>query len=161
MHAVYTGDVYDGRFSLSADINGDIRRVVQIDCLICGEPFLSRLDNLKRGKGLTCSRSCAGTLGARNRNKKYGLTGESNPNWRGGVSANPYRYKKRQMDRYPEKVKARKKVYHALQSGKLERQSCENCGSTESVQAHHENYARPLDVAWLCSDCHRQQHQTK
>ena len=109
MHAVYTGDVYDGRFSLSADINGDIRRVVQIDCLICGEPFLSRLDNLKRGKGLTCSRSCAGTLGARNRNKKHGLTGESNPNWRGGVSANPYRYKKRQVDRYPEKVKARKK----------------------------------------------------
>ena len=103
MHAVYTGDVYDGRFSISADINGDIRRVVQIDCLICGEPFPSRLDNLKRGKGLTCSRSCAGTLGARNRNKKHGLTGESTSNWRGGVSANPYRYKKRQMDRYPGK----------------------------------------------------------
>lgn len=65
------------------------------------------------------------------------------------------------MDRYPDKVAARKLVYQAVQSGELEREPCEECGSTENVQAHHEDYSRPLDVTWLCFSCHQKLHMER
>lgn len=36
---------------------------------------------------------------------------------------------------------------------------CEKCGSTGSIDAHHENYYKPLDVVWLCKDCHGARHR--
>jgi hypothetical protein len=38
--------------------------------------------------------------------------------------------------------------------GKLVPLPCEVCGSTE-VEMHHPNYARPLDVVWLCKKHHQ------
>lgn len=46
----------------------------------------------------------------------------------------------------------------AIQSGKLVRQPCEVCGKTSYVDAHHDDYSRPLDVRWLCRSHHRQHH---
>lgn len=34
---------------------------------------------------------------------------------------------------------------------------CENCGAEDLIyplEAHHNNYAEPLDVEWLCRSCH-------
>ena len=44
----------------------------------------------------------------------------------------------------------------AIQLGVLVRQPCEVCGS-EKVQAHHTDYAKPLEVRWLCK-AHHQSH---
>jgi ribosomal protein S27AE len=57
----------------------------------------------------------------------------------------------------PEKIKARSTLYSALRTGRIERQPCERCGA-EKVQAHHDDYSRPLDVRWLCRDCHWDVH---
>lgn len=39
--------------------------------------------------------------------------------------------------------------------GKLEvKAECERCGSTEHVEKHHPDYARPLEVEWVCRVCH-------
>jgi ribosomal protein S27AE len=57
----------------------------------------------------------------------------------------------------PEKWKARNAVNNAIRLGKLERQPCEVCGAPK-VQAHHEDYAKPLDVRWLCRTHHWQEH---
>jgi hypothetical protein len=35
----------------------------------------------------------------------------------------------------------------------------EKCGVVGAVQAHHADYARPLDVSWLCISCHRDIHR--
>lgn len=55
------------------------------------------------------------------------------------------------------KQKARAAVGHALRDGKMEKQSCIDCGSEES-QSHHEDYSKPLDVTWLCRSCHESRH---
>ncbi len=34
-----------------------------------------------------------------------------------------------------------------------------SCRATNAkVHAHHHDYSKPLDVEWLCKDCHWQQH---
>ena len=31
---------------------------------------------------------------------------------------------------------------------------CEKCGATESVQRHHPDITKPLEIVWLCQACH-------
>lgn len=64
-------------------------------------------------------------------------------------------YQRRRRHKYPEKNRARDMVHDALQSGSLQKQSCEFCGNPES-QAHHHDYSKPLDVVWVCFKCHRE-----
>jgi hypothetical protein len=63
-------------------------------------------------------------------------------------------YKKRWNDSNPEKRRAEVAVGNAIRDGRLTRQPCEDCGSDERVEAHHDDYSKPLDVTWLCSTCH-------
>lgn len=58
---------------------------------------------------------------------------------------------------FPERVQAHNKVYEAIKSGRLQRQPCEKCGAT-NVEAHHDDYSKPLDVRWWCESCHKQHH---
>ncbi len=55
----------------------------------------------------------------------------------------------------PEKYRARTAVNNAVRDGRLVREPCKVCGTTERVQGHHSDYHRPLDVEWLCFYCHR------
>lgn len=64
------------------------------------------------------------------------------------------------------KLVARRIVHSAIATGALVPQPCERCkraayrepGHKRVVQAHHENYGRPLTVRWLCQRCHAKQH---
>jgi hypothetical protein len=60
--------------------------------------------------------------------------------------------------RYAEKIKARAAVHRALKSGLLSKAPCETCGSS-TVEAHHHDYSKPLDVHWLCKACHVKSHE--
>lgn len=126
-------------------------------CEECGEPFWARLDRLRQGKARYCSISC----GAKQPRYRPDVSGDKNPRWRGGISQDHYRYRMMQMIRYPERDRARKMVYRAIKAGELVRGSCADCGATEKTHAHHEDYARPLDVIWLCRSCHRARHGGK
>ena len=85
-------------------------------------------------------------------------TGESNPNWKGGISTDKYRYKKIAQKRHPKEHSARSKVHHAVRVGNITPQPCEVCGS-DKVQAHHDDYDKPLEVRWLCRKHHRALHK--
>lgn len=64
---------------------------------------------------------------------------------------------KKHRDTYPDKCKARSSVSNAIQSGRLIKQPC-HCGESE-VEAHHEDYSKPLDVQWLCVKHHKELHR--
>jgi hypothetical protein len=84
----------------------------------------------------------------------FSQKGERNYNYKGGISTQFYRYKCIQKERYPERVRAREIVSKALKSGKLVKAPCIFCGSN-NVQAHHDDYSKPLDVKWMCRRDHR------
>lgn len=71
--------------------------------------------------------------------------------------AEGYRYK---GDR--ERLRARAAVSNAIRRGQLAKPAaCPQCGTTgKRIDAHHEDYAKPLDVTWLCSRCHALEHKT-
>lgn len=73
----------------------------------------------------------------------------------GRAAAN--RAKRVYAERNPEKRAAHVLVGNALRDGKLVRQPCEICG-TARVEAHHDDYSKPLDVRWLCKSHHDEHH---
>jgi hypothetical protein len=62
-------------------------------------------------------------------------------------------------DRNREKRRAHTAVNNAVKSGALIAKPCERCGFALGVQAHHEDYSKPLDVTWLCKTCHGKRHR--
>jgi hypothetical protein len=67
-------------------------------------------------------------------------------------------YLKEYRERYPVKYKAHNLVNNAIRAGHLKRKPCAECLSTDGTHAHHDDYAEPLNVRWLCAVCHRRWH---
>ena len=71
---------------------------------------------------------------------------------------------KRENEVLTEEGKFRKKVRmltrYAVRSGKLYEQPCEVCGENK-VEAHHDDYNKPLEVRWLCRKHHDEHHKNE
>ena len=39
--------------------------------------------------------------------------------------------------------------------------ACEGCGRVRYLFGHHPDYAKPLEVLWLCFECHKAWHHPK
>ena len=35
---------------------------------------------------------------------------------------------------------------------------CKRCNKKKKLEAHHEDYSKPLEVTWLCRQCHNEIH---
>jgi hypothetical protein len=125
--------------------------VIDIKCKNCNKKFTARLYYVKHGQGIFCSNKCHMQYISR---KKIWHKAK-NPNWKGGISKDKYHYKKLQILRYPEKVEARKILAYHVKQGYIKRLPCEICNE-KKVQAHHENYSKPLEIRWLCRKHHRE-----
>lgn len=70
------------------------------------------------------------------------------------------RAKKRYKDSNIIKRSAAVLVGNAVRDGKLLKPNeCSQCGSEGMIHGHHDDYAFPLVVRWLCSRCHRKWHK--
>lgn len=67
----------------------------------------------------------------------------------------------RYREKHPDRYHAHNTVRNALRNGTLKRETvCSRCGmETESIHAHHSDYAIPLGIEWLCVECHGRAHQ--
>jgi len=69
-------------------------------------------------------------------------------------------YQRRRRKKNVEKYRAHIITNNAIRDGKLKRGVCEICGSP-FVEAHHEDYNKPLKVTWLCRKHHLERHGKK
>lgn len=59
--------------------------------------------------------------------------------------------------RNPNKKIAARMVNNAIRDNRLQKLPCIHCG--KKAQAHHPDYSKPLDVIWLCSKHHAEEHK--
>ena len=64
-------------------------------------------------------------------------------------------------ERWPEKDYARSVVNNAITAGKMSRGACEvGVDCYGRIEAHHDDYDRPLDIRWLCQRHHELHHRS-
>lgn len=68
-------------------------------------------------------------------------------------------YIRRYWGKNAQKRHAHNVASNAIAGGLLKAKPCERCGFALGVQAHHEDYSKPLDVVWLCTKCHGARHR--
>ncbi len=79
--------------------------------------------------------------------------------------------KHRERIKYPErqglyrrkhrgKVHAVSAVFYAVRTGNLIRPDmCSECSRKCKPEGHHDDYSKPLEVIWLCTECHGKRHR--
>jgi hypothetical protein len=76
---------------------------------------------------------------------------------------NAWKYAGRSIEwrkRNPEKYAAHVALNNAVRGGKVLKPSgCECCGMKRQLEGHHDDYAKVLDVVWLCEPCHGNRHK--
>lgn len=142
---------FKGHEKCSICRNRTTRMAKRPPCAICGVPSTGDL----------CIR-CSGIVKRDDRRRRVvtrlkakGLTFSAIGVQLGGIS----RQRVEQMYRWQKNV-ARTALHHAVKSGRIQKPAfCERCeNETSSLNAHHENYLKPLDVEWLCLPCHNIVH---
>lgn len=58
----------------------------------------------------------------------------------------------------PDAYRAHCALNNAVRKGVVQKKPCEVCAGTVGIHAHHKDYAKPLDVIWLCARCHHRLH---
>lgn len=58
-----------------------------------------------------------------------------------------------------QKTLAHRAIKNEIRSGRMTApEVCERCHRYFKTQAHHPDYNKPLDVMWLCENCHKEIH---
>jgi hypothetical protein len=73
--------------------------------------------------------------------------------------------KKKSLEKYhkrhPMTYAAHVITCNAIRDKKLKRPTkCSVCNAKKMIEAHHDDYTKPLDVRWLCNACHRAWHKS-
>jgi hypothetical protein len=125
-----------------------------MNCEVCNKEFSPLASQVRKGKGKLCSRACCARKATWVRRSQKA---EGNPNWKGGVK--PAEKGRKYRSKYPEKDAAHRMVRNAIRRGELSKEPCFICSTRLKVEAHHQDYAKPLDVIWLCKGCHLETHR--
>jgi len=56
---------------------------------------------------------------------------------------------------------AQNKLSNAIRDGKIIKpKQCSKCNKTNNIQGHHFDYSKPLEVIWVCPQCHANIHKS-
>lgn len=119
-------------------------------CPDCARQYLREWAAKRRAAGLPSSGKTSPE-----REKVWRTEYNSRPEIRARLNARAKKYRNDPMLRM--KHEARWQMQRAIASKKLIRQPCVRCGNKKS-QGHHPDYYKPLEVVWLCSRCHTDEH---
>lgn len=78
---------------------------------------------------------------------------------------NPIKFREREVAysrkrKLNDNMRARYRLNRAIISGVVVKpHACSRCGRNLKLNAHHSDYSRPLDVVWLCTECHGIEHR--
>jgi translation elongation factor EF-G len=108
-----------------------------------------RQDNLEKVKAYDRQRGATP--------EKYAIRKAYSLTFAGKAAGN--RAKRRNIVRNLEKKAAADMVNNAVRDGRLIKEPCVRCETTSTVEGHHEDYTKPLDVIWLCSKHHKERHR--
>lgn len=130
-------------------------------CPTCGQtkPFENFYRNASKPDGRSVECAECGRLRARKRQQSPRVKAVRDA-WRKSESGQAMVRRRVRDPAYKAKKAAHRKVERALISGQLVRpERCEQCPSSEDLHAHHDDYSKPLEVRWLCRDCHKRWHR--
>lgn len=120
------------------------------NCKSCKKEFsieeMVIMDRYKKKDGLETiryyCRDCNNT-----KTKKY-ISTETGKN-------NLYKAIYKSIAKHRSKTNARQLLHYHLKQGNIIKPNyCEICDDNVKLQAHHTDYTKPLDVMWVCIDCH-------
>lgn len=95
----------------------------------------------------TVKREWASLNRAREQARTIARRDENAERWRRWKAADP--------DRQRVMRAAEGRVRRAIKAGRLARPGvCQECGIAGRIEAAHADYAKPLEVRWLCRSCH-------
>lgn len=67
---------------------------------------------------------------------------------------------KKYRGKYTNKYLAHNMVNNAIRNSKIVKPlQCEKCKEKTNLHGHHDDYAKPLEVRWLCVPCHSHWHK--
>lgn len=130
-------------------------------CRVCGKRDLSKTDFYAQQLGVTGKGECKACTRSRVKSRRD-ANQESVREYDRQRAKLPHRKEflaqrsRSFVANYPRAKLAQNLVYSAMRSGHLVMRPCA-CGETQTV-AHHDDYAKPLDVRWLCQPCHIKWH---
>lgn len=112
------------------------------ECDYCKRSYHTRKSAYNKRKRHFCSRECYAKY------RSECMTSEEQNAFGHGYS----------KEERAKRKKAREIFNHYARDKHIKKQPCEVCGRKET-EAHHDNYDKPLEVRWLCFECHRKWHK--
>lgn len=132
-------------------------------CLICKESkheeFFYKDSSRKDGQSPRC-KNCERLMLRERRQKHKAVFSKKDRNYYQKHKEITLAKRKEDYVLNKNKIQARGLVKTAISNGKLKKMACEKCGD-RNVAAHHPDYSKPLEVVWLCPQCHMQLHHGK
>lgn len=79
--------------------------------------------------------------------------------YRASNKANVFETRLNVCKKHPTRENASRVIDEGVRAGIIKRPDhCSGCGCSDKehrIEAHHNDYSKPLDVIWLCTPCHR------